>query len=79
MYGFGVCEIPVVLQIIYFIKILINLVKFIVPIGLIIMVSLDFGKGTYNRNGWFDTDEVLTAIKEVHMCVSSQSLIDKFN
>jgi len=45
MYGFGVCEIPVVLQIIYFIKILINLIKFIVPMGLIVMVSIEVAKG----------------------------------
>lgn len=48
MYGFGFCEIPIVLQVIRFIKILINIVRFIVPIGLIIMVSLDFGKGIIN-------------------------------
>ena len=45
MYGFSVCEIPDVLRVIYFIKLLINVVKFIVPIGLIVMVILDFGKG----------------------------------
>ena len=45
MNGFGLCEIPAVLQVIYFIKTLINLVKFIVPIGLILMVMLDMGKG----------------------------------
>ena len=45
MSGFGICENPDILRVIAFIKILINVVKFLVPMGLIIMVSLDIGKG----------------------------------
>ena len=45
MSGFGICENPDILRVISFIKILINVVKFLVPMGLIIMVSLDIGKG----------------------------------
>lgn len=45
MNDFSLCEIPVVLQIIYFVKILINLIKFLVPMGMIIMVIIDLGKG----------------------------------
>lgn len=38
------CENPDVLRIIYFIKILIDIVKIVVPIGLIIMSTIDFSK-----------------------------------
>lgn len=40
--------------------------------------SYNSGEGTYNRNGWFDTDVVLTDVREVHLCVPSYSLINKF-
>ena len=48
MNGFELCEIPTILQIIYFIKLLINILKFIIPIGLIIIVMLDFSKSVIN-------------------------------
>ena len=57
MNKFGVCEIPDVLRVIYFIKILLNIIKFVVPICLIIMVSLDFGKGVIS--GEKKTGEIL--------------------
>lgn len=39
--------------------------------------SYDSGTGTYNRNGWFDTDVVLYDIHEVNICTPSESLINK--
>ena len=40
--------------------------------------SYDSGTGTYNRTGWFDTGTVLYDIHEVHICVPSQDLINKY-
>ena len=44
------CENPDILRIIYFIKILIDIVKIIVPIGLIIIGSIDFSKSVINSD-----------------------------
>lgn len=46
----SICENSNILKIILFIKTLIDIVKFIVPIGLIIMVSIDLGKGVISGN-----------------------------
>ena len=45
MYIFSICENPNILRVILFIKLLLNVVKFMIPMGLIIMVSLDLVKG----------------------------------
>ena len=45
MYIFSICENPNILRVILFIKTLLNIVKFMIPMGLIIMVSLDISKG----------------------------------
>ena len=44
------CENPDILRIIYFVKILIDIVKIIVPIGLIIIGSIDFSKSVINSD-----------------------------
>ena len=59
MNGFGICENPDILRVISFIKTLINIVKFLVPMGLIIMVSLDLGKGV--TSGENDFGKILKA------------------
>ena len=50
MTEFGVCETPDILRVIYFIKILINIIKNIVPICLILMVMFDCAKGVVNAD-----------------------------
>ena len=40
--------------------------------------SYDSGTGIYNRTGWFDANTVLYDIHEVHICVPSQDLINKY-
>ena len=45
-----VCENPEVLKVIYFAGIIINIVKIIIPIGLIIMAMMDFSKGVTSNN-----------------------------
>ena len=55
----SICENSNILKIILFIKTLIDIVKFIVPIGLIIMVSLDIGKGVVS--GSAKPEEILKA------------------
>lgn len=47
---FGICETPDILRVIYFIKIIINIIKIIVPIGLILMVTFDFAKGVISED-----------------------------
>lgn len=58
---FSVCETPDVLRVIYFIKIIINIIKIVVPIVLIIMVSFDCAKGV--MSGDKKVGEVLKASK----------------
>jgi len=41
----GICEIPSVLKVVYFIKQFINIIRILVPIGLILMILLDLFKG----------------------------------
>ena len=59
MYIFSICETPDILRVILFIKTLLDVVKFIIPIGLIIMVSLDIGKGVVS--GSAKPEEILKA------------------
>jgi len=40
--------------------------------------AYDSGTGTYNRTGWFDTGTVLYDMREMHICVPSQNLINKY-
>ena len=44
------CTEPSILKVILFIKTLLRVVLFIVPMGLIIMVSVDFGKNIIAQN-----------------------------
>lgn len=56
----SICEISDVLKIILFIKTLIDIIKFIVPIGLIIILSIDIGKGVISGNA--KSEEIIKTI-----------------
>ena len=45
-----VCENPEVLKVIYFASIIVDIVKIIIPIGLVIMAMIDFSKGVTSNN-----------------------------
>lgn len=45
MTNFSICETPDILRIVYFIKIIINIVKIVIPIFLIVIVTMEFAKG----------------------------------
>lgn len=50
MTEFAICETPQILRIIYFIKIVINIVKTVVPIALIVMITIECVKGVINND-----------------------------
>lgn len=60
-----VCQTPVVLQIIYFGKILINIVHMILPIGLIIYMMIDFSKCLLNGDESSQTKIVKLSFKRI--------------
>lgn len=45
-----VCENPDVLRVIYFASIIVDIVKIIIPIGLVVMAMIDFSKGVTSNN-----------------------------
>lgn len=45
-----VCENPEVLKVIYFASIIVDIVKIIIPIGLVVMAMMDFSKGVTSNN-----------------------------
>lgn len=47
---FNLCMQPGFLRIIYFVKVALNFIRFIVPIGLLVKIGLDFYKGIFNPN-----------------------------
>lgn len=63
------CQTSSVLKVILFISELINIVRFIVPIGLIIMVSIDFGKNVINGKDDDMKKHLSVAIKRIMMAV----------
>ena len=64
----NVCENPDVLRVIYFIKLIIDIVKIIIPIALIILLMIDCAKGVINDNAKFsdtfklNTNRLINAI-----------------
>lgn len=59
------CGPSAILRIIYFFKILLGLVSFIIPIGLIIFLSLDFGKAVISGDDSAQKKSVQLAIKRI--------------
>ena len=47
---FPVCENPEILKVIFFASIIVDIVKIIIPIGLVIMAMVDFSKGVTSNN-----------------------------
>ena len=54
----GICEIPSVLKVVYFIKQLINIIRILVPIGLILMLLIDLFKSIIatDENKWLNNN-----------------------
>ena len=59
------CGPPDILRVIYFLKILLNFVLFIVPIGLVVFLSLDFGKAMISGDDSTQKKSVQLAIKRI--------------
>ena len=82
------CTEPSILKVILFIKTLLRVVLFIVPMGLIIMVSVDFGKNIIAQNTDDMKKNLQLAIKRILYCVvlflvptiveATMSMFDKF-
>ncbi len=64
-----VCELSEVLKVIYFVKQLLNVVCFIVPIGLIVMVMLDFFKNVIAKDEGDMKKNLNLVIKRTFMAV----------
>lgn len=63
------CKNPNILRIIYFVKQLLNLIYFAVPIGLILMVMLDFSKNVIAKDSDAMRKNVSLAIKRIMFAI----------
>lgn len=62
------CEMPGILRIIYFIKVIVELICFVVPMGLIIMMSIDFLKNVMASKEEDMNKNTKLSIKRVIFC-----------
>jgi len=44
-----------------------------------IFVGNSYGTYGYSQSGWYNEDEVLTSVRQIHECIPNQTLINKFN
>lgn len=58
-----VCENPEVLRVIYFASIIVDIVKIIIPIGLIVIAMVDFSKGVTSNNDGDNKKMISTLVK----------------
>lgn len=65
------CEMSGVLKVVYFIKQLMNVVFLIIPMGLIVMISIDMAKGVISKEEDLKNGkDFKLALKRILMCIA---------